>query len=122
MSGQGRVMTEKQLLAKYEAEKVALTEKSAAMAARLRALEDVIASLRVVLGEAPAKRSTGVKATGTQALILDALAGGRRLSLKALAAECRVKASALGYHLTPLLSSGDIDRRGKSRATTYGIP
>lgn len=115
-------MTEKQLLTKYEAEKVALTEKAGLMAARLRALDDVIASLRVVLGEkppAPARASS--KATGTKALILDALAGGKRLTLKALAAECQVKPTALGYHLGPLLSAGDIDRKGKSRATTYGI-
>lgn len=116
-------MSEKQLLAKYQKERAALVAEQAARAARLTALDDVIASLRVVLGEAPAPRPRGAStATGTKALILDALAGGKRLTLKALAAECQVKPSALGYHLGPLLSAGDIDRQGKSRATTYGIP
>jgi hypothetical protein len=116
-------MTDKQLLAKYEAERGELVAKRATLDTRLSALEDVIGGLRVMLGEPPAatKRKGAGKATGTKALILDVLADGKRRSCPAIADAIKTKASAAGKHLTELVASGDVTREGKSRATTYGV-
>lgn len=116
------MMTDKQLLVRYETERVALAAKMAIDTTRMDALVGLIGSLRVMTGEAPPKpvRRRG-GATGTKALILDVLAGGQARSLREVADGCRVKPSALKYHLTPLVESGDVQRSGRGRSTLYRI-
>ena len=114
-------MSEKRLLAKYLKERESLRAQKAKLEAREVALDGVIASLRVVLGEAPTPKRARTKATGTKAHILDVLASGRRLSLAAIAAEIRVKPANVGFHLGELVKAGDVERHGKSRATVYGV-
>lgn len=113
-------MSEKQLLAKYLKERTVVVADQARHQARLDALEGVIAALRVVLGETPPRRAPA-KATGTQALILDVLADGTWRSLRAVAAAVQVKPPAVAKHLRRLVAAGEVQVRGKSRATTYGI-
>lgn len=116
-------MTDKQMLAKYEAERSELVATRAALDTRLAALEDVIGGLRVMLGERPpaTKRTGAGKATGTKALILDVLARGERHSLKGLADAVKAKPAAVAKHLANLVEAGDVLREGKSRATSYRI-
>lgn len=115
-------MSEKQLLAKYLKERDALRAQKAKLEAREAALDGVITSLRVVLGESPAPKRGSTKATGTKALIIDVLAtSGRRMSLAAIAEEVQVKPAAVAKHLRPLVESGDVQKHGKSRATVYGV-
>jgi hypothetical protein len=115
-------MSEKRLLAKYQKEREALVAEQTTRAARLTALDDVIRSLQVMLGEVPARRGGTAKATGTQALILDVLADGTRRSLREIAAAVQAKPQAVAKHLRRLVVAGDVEQRGKSRATTYGVP
>lgn len=114
-------MSERQLLAKYTKERDGLRAQMAKLETRAAALDGVIASLRVVLGELPAPKRGSTKATGTKALIIDALASGRRMSLAAIAEEVQVKPAAVAKHLRPLVESGDVQKHGKSRATVYGV-
>lgn len=117
-------MSEKQLLAKYQKERVGLMAEIGIKQTRLSVLEGVIGALRMVLGETPtpAPRRASATATGTKALILDVLAAsGRRMSLAAIAEEIQVKPAAVAKHLRPLVESGDVQKHGKSRATTYGV-
>ena len=118
-------MSEKQLLAKYQKERVGLMAEIGIKQTRLSVLEGVIGALRMVLGETPApasRRASSSTATGTKALILDVLAAsGRRMSLSAIAGEIQVKPAAVAKHLRPLVESGDVQKHGKSRATTYGV-
>jgi DNA-binding transcriptional ArsR family regulator len=118
------MMTEKQLIVKYEAERVALATAMAIDATRMAALVDLLASLRVMTGEAPTPKVTrkgAGAATGTKALILDVLAGGARYSAKGLADAVQVKPAAVVKHLATLVEAGDVRREGKSRATRYRI-
>lgn len=115
-------MSEKQLLARYIKERAELRAQRAKLDKREAEVEGVITALQVVLGEVPAPKRGSTKATGTKALIIDALvASGRRMSLAALAEEVRVKPAAVAKHLRPLVESGDVQRHGKSRATVYGV-
>lgn len=113
--------SEKQLLGKYLKERDNLVSEQAARAARLVALDDVIASLRVVLGETPARKRRS-SATGTKALILDVLATGTRCKGREIAAAVKARPAAVSKHLAQLVAAGDVTVQGKSRATTYGIP
>ena len=116
-------MTDKQLLVKYEAERVALARTIEIHEVRMHALVNLVTSLRVMTGEAPPKavRRGALKATGTKALILDVLADGKRRGAGEIASAIKVKTAATGWHLKELVASGDVERQGKSRATTYGI-
>jgi hypothetical protein len=115
-------MTEKQLLVKLEKERDALEAQSVEVTTRIGKLDDAITALRVLTGQAsPKRRGTRGGATGTKALILDVLADGTRRSCPAIAVAMNAKSAAVGKHLTELVANGDVTRKGKSRATTYGI-
>ena len=116
-------MSEKQLLAKYQKERLDLEAEIGRKQTRLSVLDSVIDALRMVLGEtpAPAVRRTSTTATGTKALILDVLASGRRLNRYAIANAIKVKPVNVSFHLGELVRSGDVQKHGKSRATTYGV-
>lgn len=114
-------MSEKALLKKLEAERAEKATKVAELQARLGVLDGAIESLRVLTGEKPARRGAA-KATGTKALILDVLADGQRRSCRDIAARAKVTPEAVRQHLVDLVAAGDVDRQGKSRGTTYGIP
>lgn len=113
--------TERQMLDKYLAERVELDAAKAKLDARSVALDGVIASLRVLLGEVPPRRVRSSTATGTKALILDVLADGKRRGVAEIAAAIQVKTPAAGWHLKELVASGDVTRHGRSRSTTYAI-
>lgn len=117
------MMTEKQQIAKYEKERVDVAAQVTKYQTRLDALDGVLKSLRVMTGEAPAPATRLVtsKATGTKALILDVLADGKRRRLSEIAEAIKVKPVNAGFHLGELVKAGDVERTGKSRATTYGI-
>lgn len=114
-------MSEKAVLKKLEAERAEATAKRAALEARIQALNGAIESLRVLLGEKPARKAS-TKATGTKAHILDVLADGRRRNCREIAESAKVTPEAVRLHLADLVAAGDVDRQGKSRGTTYGIP
>jgi hypothetical protein len=116
-------MSEKQLLAKYLKERDQIRAATAKLDARASALDGVIASLRVVLGEVPAPKRSSSKATGTKALILDVLAAAQEPMRAAdIATACKVKYSG-GFtaHLGALMVSGDITRVGGGRGTRYRV-
>lgn len=116
------MMTNKALLEKYTKERASLQTQRDALDDRLSALDTVIGGLRQLTGDQPPKRAKGAgKATGTKALILDVLAGGERKSAPVIAEACKVTPSAVVKHLVDLIATGEVDRQGKSRATTYGI-
>jgi transcription initiation factor TFIIIB Brf1 subunit/transcription initiation factor TFIIB len=114
-------MSEKALLKKLEAERAEKATKVAELQARIGVLDSAIESLRVLTGEKPARRGAS-KATGTKALILDVLADGRRRNCREIAAIAQVTPEAVRLHVKDLVAAGDVDRQGKSRSTTYGIP
>lgn len=113
-------MTDKQQLEKYAKERATLTEQRRALDIRIEALDQVIGGLQVMTGATPAKARRS-KATGTAAILIDVLADGQRRTLRQIAAAANVSPAATSKHLTALVAAGDVNRQGKSRATTYGI-
>lgn len=116
-------MTEQQQIAKYEKERVDVVAQVTKYQTRLTALDGVLHALRVMTWEATPKaiRKGASSATGTKGLILDVLADGKRRRLAEIAEAIKVKPVNAGFHLGELVKAGDVERTGKSRATTYGI-
>jgi DNA-binding transcriptional ArsR family regulator len=116
--------TNAQALVAYEKEHAALLAQRATLDHRIGALTGVIDGLRILCGKPPkpSARRRGQQATGTKALILDALSDGKARSTTDLAADCKVTSEAVRQHLVDLVKAGDVVREGASNATRYRIP
>lgn len=89
---------------------------------RLSAIDAALPALRHLAGQAPAPaRRRGPKATGTAALILDVLAGGKSRSAQEIAALAQVDIGALRRRLQRLVDAGDVIATGQTSARVYRI-